>query len=518
MFNMLRHIALAVLLTALPAIGAHASAGTAIFVFGKAQVVADNGAVRALEKGGQLDEGDKVVTGASGRVQIRLADGGLIALRPASEFVIEAFHFGGEAAADDDPFAQREDVSFFSLLKGGFRSLTGAVGQKDKKAYRVRTPVATIGIRGTDYDAVLCAGDCASLARIVGSELSDGLYVGVNDGGVALTNDGGTLDLEANEFGFAASNGRGPVFSEEARDVLAPATQQQVNDESTLETTAAVAAPATPATPDTGLQSAPVVPGQPTVDFNTGTADVDDTSGAVAFGNLPDAGLGTSAAGSALQVRDASDGVVQFNVGDTVYAVDQAQLTNVGRDDNRAGATGLTWGRWSGGTVTATDAAGGERTLTVDGSTHWVAGPSDVATPQVPVTGSQSFQLIGNTDPTDNRGNVGTLGTATLDANFDAQTVDAEVSLSFAQTNEVWDASADGVDINAETATFGGAFDSVSVTRGADVDNGSGGLSGFFSGNDAAEINGAGFTYTLSDDAGADVTGSAAFQTAPDGP
>ena len=173
-----------------PSSQAQAPAGTAIFVFGKAEVTSDNGAVRALEKGGLLDEGDRIVTGASGRVQIRLADGGLIALRPASEFVIEAFHYGaGDASSRNDPFARQEDVSFFSLLKGGFRSLTGAVGREDKKAYRVRTPVATIGIRGTDYDAVLCAGDCAALSQIVGSDLDDGLYVGVNDGGVVLAND-----------------------------------------------------------------------------------------------------------------------------------------------------------------------------------------------------------------------------------------------------------------------------------------------------------------------------------------
>ncbi|MEO1574843.1 MAG: FecR family protein, partial [Pseudomonadota bacterium] len=512
---MTRLIALAVMALALssPAVYAQSAAGEAIFVFGKAEVVAANGAVRVLEKGGALDEGDRIVTGASGRVQLRLADGGLIALRPASEFIIEAFHYEAAASGDpDDPFAQREDVSFFSLLKGGFRSLTGAVGKEDKKAYRVRTPVATIGIRGTDYDAVLCAGDCATLSRIVGSELNDGLYVGVNSGGVVLANDGGTLELDANEFGFAAGANQAPAFSEEARDALAPATQQQVNDESALESTASVDAPASEPAPDTGVQSQPVVDNQPAVDFNTGVATVEDTTGAVAFANVPDAGNGTTPAGSALQVRDGNGDVVQFNAGDTVYEIDTSQLTNVGRDDNRDGATGLTWGRWAGGTVTATGADGQARTLAVDSSVHFVAGAADTPTPQVPVTGTQSFQLIGNTDPTDSRGNVGTLGNATLDANFDAQTVDADVSLSFAQTNEVWDASAQDVDINAGSATFGGAFDQVTITTGQDAADGSGSLSGFFSGNDNAEITGAGFTYSLTDDAGTDVAGSAAFQ------
>ena len=496
---------------------AQTPAGTAIFVFGKAEVTADNGAVRSLEKGGSLDEGDRIVTGASGRVQIRLADGGLIALRPASEFLIEAFHYGaGNSASNDDPFSRQEDVSFFSLLKGGFRSLTGAVGREDKKAYRVRTPVATIGIRGTDYDAVLCAGDCATLSEIVGSDLDDGLYVGVNDGGVVLANDSGSLELDANEFGFAGRD-RAPTFSEAARDALAPATQQQVNNNA-LNTVADTSDASSEPAPDTGVESQSVVDNQPTVDFNSGVTVLADDTGAVAFSNVPDAGTGAAAAGSAQQVRDGSGNLVQFTAGDTVYERDTAQLTNVGRDDNREAATGLTWGRWSGGAVTATSTTGEARSLTVDGSVHFVAGPADVPTPVVPVTGTQAFQLIGNTDPTDNRGNVGTLGNATLDANFDTQTVDADVSLSFAQTNEVWDASARDVDINAGDATFAGAFDEVTVSSDQGDVAGSGGLSGFFSGNDAAQITGAGFSYSLTDDNGTDVDGSAAFQAAPDGP
>ncbi|MEL6239453.1 MAG: hypothetical protein AAFQ90_12795, partial [Pseudomonadota bacterium] len=104
---MIRHIAFALFALALgsPAANAQSAAGEAIFVFGKAEVIASNGAVRVLEKGGYLDEGDRIVTGASGRVQLRLADGGLIALRPASEFIIEAFHYDAASPGNpDDPF------------------------------------------------------------------------------------------------------------------------------------------------------------------------------------------------------------------------------------------------------------------------------------------------------------------------------------------------------------------------------------------------------------------------------
>ncbi|MEM6639893.1 MAG: FecR family protein [Pseudomonadota bacterium] len=509
----------ALFLAALSPLAIAQSAGEAIFVFGKAEVTASNGARRALTKGGLLDEGDRVTTGASGRVQIRLADGGLIALRPATEFVIDAFHYGsGEDKRSDDPFTDRDNVSFFSLVKGGFRSLTGAVGREDKKAYRVRTPVATIGIRGTDYDAVLCAGDCATLSRVVGSELDDGLYVGVNDGGVVVANSAGQIDLNPNQFGFVGGERRRPVTSDIARDVLAPSTQQQMNEEAALEPVASVSPPAAEPSPDTGVRAEPTSVNAPAVDFNDGTGNGGDTTGATAFANLPGAGNGVSAAGQGLQSRSADGVVEQFNTDGARYRLTGAQFVNAGRDDNRDGATGLSWGRWSGGTVEVTDAAGQSQTLDVDGSIHVIASSDTTPTPNVPLTGTQSFQLIGNTDPTDNRGNVGVLGNASLQANFDRQSVDADVSLSFAQTSEVWNARADDIDINAAAATFGGDFDQVTITDTAGVSDGAGDLSGFFTGDDAATINGAGFTYSLTDGNGTDVAGSAAFQGAPGSP
>ncbi|MFK7888617.1 MAG: FecR domain-containing protein [Gammaproteobacteria bacterium] len=503
---------IAALALAPAALAVDGSAGSAIFVFGKAQVVSSNGTVRSLTKGGAVDEGDRVITGANGRVQIRLRDGGLIALRPATEFEIEAFHYAAQDNSDD-PFAQRESVSFFSLVKGGFRSLTGAVGQENKEAYRVRTPVATIGIRGTDYDAVLCAGDCAALSLSVGQDVADGLYVGVNSGGVQITNAAGSVALGPQEFGFAGGSAKAPRNSDQAREVLAPATQADVNERSQDEATAEVSNPNEAPAPDTGVQAEMAAT---TVDLNTGIATNNDASGAVAFANLPGVGVGNTPGGNGNLERAADGSVNQFDNDGVTYAIDTAQSVNIGRDEGRQGATGLSWGRWSGGTVTATAADGSVSTLAVDDSVHWIASADDATAPMVPTSGTQSFDLIGNTDPTDSRGNVGTLGTATLDANFDAQTVDAGVSLSFAQTNEVWEANAQGVDINGAEATFDGAFDDVTISQGGNEQDGSGSLSGFFSGDQDGVINGAGFTYGLTDDSGVDVAGSAAFQAGPD--
>jgi len=490
------------------AMAAGSDVGKAIFVFGKANVVAVDGSIRALAKGGALTEGDRIVTGANGRVQIRMADGGLLALRPATEFVIERFRMAG---AGNDPSSSNEEASFFALVKGGFRSITGAIGKQNKDAYRVRTAVATIGIRGTDYDALLCAADCQTLAGIVGKPVQDGLYVGVNSGGVRLANDKGFVDLDVNDFGFAGGANKAPGNSPLARQLLAPATQARANRETAQDAEDAVAQ--TVAAPDTGVTADD---NGDVVDFNTGVT-TSGKAGAVAYANLPGAGVGVSAADGSNQGVSADGVVTGFDVDDTSYDIGSAQSFNVGRDDARAGATGLSWGRWSDGAVNATDSLGSVDS-TIDGSTHWIAADGDTPTPQLPVSGSQSFDLIGNTDPTDNNGNVGTLGSASLDANFDAQTVDADVSLSFAQTNQVWDASARDVDINSGDATFDGAFDDVTISDGTNSTDGSGSLSGFFTGDQDGDVNGAGLTYGLTDDAGTDVAGSAAFQASPGSP
>ena len=87
-------------------------------------------------------------------------------------------------------------------------------------------------------------------------------------------------------------------------------------------------------------------------------------------------------------------------------------------------------------------------------------------------------------------------------------------NLSFAETSEVWNASAQDIDINSADATFAGAFDDVTVTDAAGTVDGSGDLGGFFSGDDSGQINGAGMSFTLNE-GGTEVNGSAAFQVAP---
>ena len=126
-----------------------------------------------LAAGATLNVGDAVVTGADGHAQIRFNDDALVALKPGSEFRIEAWTDPGVAGGGAR--------AVFRLVRGGFRTITGRIGQVDRDAYQVLTTQATIGIRGTHYQLELCEpGACRETPDA--APVAAGLYGGVYDG------------------------------------------------------------------------------------------------------------------------------------------------------------------------------------------------------------------------------------------------------------------------------------------------------------------------------------------------
>jgi hypothetical protein len=174
-----------------------AAAGKVIFVAGDVQV--ERGGARALGVGDALEVGDVVVTGAKSRAQLLMADGGKIAVRSGSRLRIDAFALPAAVGAPGQAKAVAQDGSSIStLLKGGFRTATGAIGKADPAAYEVRTPVGVLGIRGTDYTAVFCQGDCTDAPGVrAGDAIRDGLYLAVTAGRVAFRIRGGAEILVA---------------------------------------------------------------------------------------------------------------------------------------------------------------------------------------------------------------------------------------------------------------------------------------------------------------------------------
>ncbi len=98
-----------------------------------------------LHKDQALAVGDRLVTGPSSHVHVRFIDGALVSVRDSSELVITQYSF--DAA---NPAASKVR---FDLQAGVARSITGKAGQSAKDQFRLNTPVAALGVRGTDFAA-----------------------------------------------------------------------------------------------------------------------------------------------------------------------------------------------------------------------------------------------------------------------------------------------------------------------------------------------------------------------------
>src|SRR3954454_12122119 len=150
--------------------GEAATAALVEFAIGNPSAIDAAGSSRALAKGAAVQAGDTIDTG-TGRVQLRFSDGAYVSLQPGSQFRIDEYNYSGK---NDET-----ERGFFSLIKGGLRTITGLVGRTNRRNYQVRVPVATIGIRGTEYTLMF-----------------DGAAVGsVGEGEIAVCNSGGCLNV-----------------------------------------------------------------------------------------------------------------------------------------------------------------------------------------------------------------------------------------------------------------------------------------------------------------------------------
>jgi hypothetical protein len=122
-----------------------------------------------VQVGARIAEGDTIVTGDSGEAVIRLDDGALVLVRPGSTLTLAAY----------------PPRSTGRVLKAALRLNTGALrysskltGVQKRRDAEFRTPNATVGLRGTDFDLVY--------RPEAGAMGAAGTYVAVRRGGVAL--------------------------------------------------------------------------------------------------------------------------------------------------------------------------------------------------------------------------------------------------------------------------------------------------------------------------------------------
>lgn len=176
---------------ALLACGAFAHAGEAgriVFVTGDVQ--ADN---RRLALNDAVQEGQELSTGKDGFVYLKTVDDGLLILRPSSRARIVAYHV--DRAVPSNTHVKLE------LLSGVARSVSGTAVKQARQNFRFNTPVAAIGVRGTDF-TVFTDQDSSSVTVLSGAIVMSGFS------GSCLPTGGGPCDHQSSRELAAGQGGQ----------------------------------------------------------------------------------------------------------------------------------------------------------------------------------------------------------------------------------------------------------------------------------------------------------------------
>ncbi|MYM68821.1 hypothetical protein GTP45_18555 [Pseudoduganella sp. FT55W] len=164
-----------------------AEAGKIIFVAGSAQV-----AGKAAQLNSAVQEGDLLHTGADGYVYVKTLDNGLFILRPNTEARIVSYHI--DAA---NPANTRIKLE---LLSGVARSQSGEAVKLARQNFRFNTPVAAIGVRGTDF-TVFTDKDTSRVAVVSGAITISGFSGGCRADGAGPCEGAAARELSAAQKG-----------------------------------------------------------------------------------------------------------------------------------------------------------------------------------------------------------------------------------------------------------------------------------------------------------------------------
>lgn len=141
---------------------------------GKVFVLSPANKKRNLDIGSEVYVGDRVYTGVTGFIRMNMIDDAKIDLRCNSEMLIEAYQL-----------IKGANRSVLHLLKGSVNKVTGSIGKFAEDVYEMHTPMATVGVRGTEYAIrVLQTYGCDGSLDVN----SKGMFVKVRKGAIDLKN------------------------------------------------------------------------------------------------------------------------------------------------------------------------------------------------------------------------------------------------------------------------------------------------------------------------------------------
>jgi len=167
---------------------AHADKGQVTHLSGVLSAKKADGTIRVLAERSEVATGDVLTSEKNTYANIRFSDGSQMTMKPASSVKVEKFAYQVDKPAEDS-FA-------ITLLQGGLRMVTGLVGARNRAKFEVKTNTATIGIRGTTFNV----DDCMNAGEGCSAGTEPGIYVGVSNGAVTLSNSEGRMVLQAGQF------------------------------------------------------------------------------------------------------------------------------------------------------------------------------------------------------------------------------------------------------------------------------------------------------------------------------
>lgn len=127
-------------------LSAHAQAGANVgevsLVLGKAYLKSGD-TQSAIRVGTIIKVNDQVITQSNGHVHIRFVDEALVSVRPDSTLEIQRYDF--------NPNSPKDTSIKLNLLEGVTRAISGDGAHAARDRFRLNTPIAAIGVRGTDF-------------------------------------------------------------------------------------------------------------------------------------------------------------------------------------------------------------------------------------------------------------------------------------------------------------------------------------------------------------------------------
>jgi hypothetical protein len=191
------------------------SIGTVDLLSGTVTITTLRGTPRDITAGMALEVGDTIKTEEESEAHATMLDGAFLAVRANSSIKITGYAANGNS----------KDTSLINLLKGSLRTVTGWIGKTRPTAYRVVTPTATVGVRGTDHEVIYLSEEDADTPAEAGT------HSVVFEGGTTLETPQGQVDVAVGQAAFVAPKSFIPqLYGRELPVFLVRARGQYDND------------------------------------------------------------------------------------------------------------------------------------------------------------------------------------------------------------------------------------------------------------------------------------------------